>query len=148
MQTFLPYPVFEQSARVLDRARLGKQRIETQQLLSANLAGTGWKNHPAAKMWRGYEPALIVYGIAMCDEWIRRGYRDTRRPLFVEWGRELFEPGQQIEFPPFIGDPRFHASHRSNLLRKNPEHYGQFGWTEAPDMPYYWPSFAFSESGV
>ena len=32
-----------------------------------------------------------------------------------------------------------HASHRSNLLRKEPAHYTQFGWTEPPDLPYVWP---------
>lgn len=32
-----------------------------------------------------------------------------------------------------------HASHRSNLLRKEPEYYTQFGWTEPPDLPYVWP---------
>lgn len=32
-----------------------------------------------------------------------------------------------------------HASHRSNLLRKEPEHYTQFGWTEPPDLAYVWP---------
>ena len=38
-----------------------------------------------------------------------------------------------------LGDERLHTSHRSNLLRKAPEWYGQFGWTEAPDMAYWWP---------
>ena len=39
MQTFLPYPDFARSARVLDRKRLGKQRVETLQVLpqSSNL---------------------------------------------------------------------------------------------------------------
>lgn len=40
---------------------------------------------------------------------------------------------------PWLGDPAFHASHRSNLLRKNAEHYGAFGWTESPDLEYVWP---------
>lgn len=35
MQTFLPYPDFRQSAKVLDRARLGKQRVECLQLARA-----------------------------------------------------------------------------------------------------------------
>jgi hypothetical protein len=41
--------------------------------------------------------------------------------------------------PPWWGDPAFHASHRSNLLRKDPVWYGQFGWAEPPDLPYVWP---------
>jgi len=35
MQTFLPFPDFQQSAAVLDRARLGKQRVEALQTLRA-----------------------------------------------------------------------------------------------------------------
>lgn len=33
VNTFLPYPSFEESARVLDWRRLGKQRVEAQQIL-------------------------------------------------------------------------------------------------------------------
>jgi len=39
MQTFLPYPDFAQSLRVLDSRRLGKQRLEAMQLLRAI---SGW----------------------------------------------------------------------------------------------------------
>lgn len=37
MITFLPYPDFEKSAKVLDWRRLGKQRPETKQILEINL---------------------------------------------------------------------------------------------------------------
>ncbi len=33
MQTFLPYDSYADSAAVLDRARLGKQRVEAKQIL-------------------------------------------------------------------------------------------------------------------
>ena len=35
MQTFLPYPDFVQTAGVLDARRLGKQRVETIQVMRA-----------------------------------------------------------------------------------------------------------------
>ena len=35
MQTFLPYPDFHESAKVLDMKRLGKQRVEVLQLLNS-----------------------------------------------------------------------------------------------------------------
>jgi hypothetical protein len=38
-----------------------------------------------------------------------------------------------------LGDEAFHASHRSNLLRKDRDYYGAFGWTEPDDLPYVWP---------
>jgi hypothetical protein len=65
VQTFLPLPDFAESAAVLDRQRLGKQRVEVLQLLGA-LTGQrpGWVNHPAARMWRGHERALARYGLA------------------------------------------------------------------------------------
>ena len=35
MQTFLPYPDFAESAKVLDNKRLGKQRVECLQIMKA-----------------------------------------------------------------------------------------------------------------
>ena len=35
MQTFLPYKSFEESAKVLDWRRLGKQRVEGMQIINA-----------------------------------------------------------------------------------------------------------------
>jgi hypothetical protein len=35
VQTFLPYPDFRRTAEVLDSPRLGKQRVETLQILRA-----------------------------------------------------------------------------------------------------------------
>ena len=78
MQTFLPYPDFAASARVLDNVRLGKQRVEAMQILRA-LTRTpyGWKHHPAVKMWCRFEEALGAYGYAVCAEWTARGFADT-----------------------------------------------------------------------
>ena len=133
MQTFLPYNDFRKSAQVLDRQRLGKQRVETLQLLKA-LAGEtkGWVNHPAAKMWRGYENALVIYGVAMCDEWIKRGYKDTCRDKILAYRNY----DTAVVVPKWLGREDFHASHRSNLLRKNPEYYSKFGWDESNDLEY------------
>lgn len=140
MQTFLPYSSFLKSASVLDRQRLGKQRVECKQLLMA-LSGErgGWRNHPAAKMWAGYELALATYGAAICAEWIRRGYKDSLLPYFEQAVATLPAPANGAP-PPWLGDETFHASHRSNLLRKLPAHYRAF-WPDEPDnLPYVWPS--------
>jgi hypothetical protein len=137
MQTFLPYPTFKDSARVLDRARLGKQRVETKQILNANFGlSKGWVNHPAAKMWRGHELALAQYGLAICNEWLFRGYKDSLAGDFYTLTFDLEDTG----LPPWWGDERVHSSHRSNLLRKNPKWYGQFGWQESDDQEYFWPA--------
>lgn len=135
MQTFLPYPDFAESARVLDRQRLGKQRVEVLQLLRAILVpGSGWENHPAANMWRGYEMSLRNYGMTICDEWFRRGYKDTCKLKLAHMVLPIHD-----RVPHWLGDPAFHAAHRSNLLRKDPTHYGRFGWAEPNDLPYLWP---------
>lgn len=46
---------------------------------------------------------------------------------------------KDMKVPPWLGDERVHASHRSNLLRKDPVWYGQFDWTDNPTDPYVWP---------
>ncbi len=137
MQTFLPYASFEESAAVLDSRRLGKQRVEVLQIMNAltKPGAKGWKNHPATLMWRGFEPSLVKYGLAVCDEWLRRGFNDTVRDKLLAFG---FNPEAAIA-PPWIGDPRVHAGHRASLLRKDAVHYGKHGWTEDPELPYFWP---------
>jgi hypothetical protein len=135
MQTFLPYQDFSRSAECLDRQRLGKQRVEVLQLLRALTGETkGWANHPACLMWRGHIHELAVYGIECCTAWISRGYKDTCREKMMPYLNHPCGGG-----PSWLGDEEFHASHRSNLLRKNRDYYSRFGWTEPDDLPYIWP---------
>jgi hypothetical protein len=135
MQTFLPFPSFAASAEVLDYRRLGKQRVETWQILRA-LAGEtrGWVSHPASKMWRGHETALVEYGVKICEEWIQRGYKDTMLDRFVQ-----MRTGETVAMPAWFGDPEFHRSHQSNLVRKNPEYYEPLFPDVPPDLEYIWP---------
>ena len=81
-------------------------------------------------MWRGYEAALSFYKDLCIDEWVRRGYNNTMQKE-KSYGA--------IVMPKWLGNEDFHASHRSNLLKKDPEFYGKFGWTEAADLEYVWP---------
>ncbi|MDQ1216312.1 MULTISPECIES: MSMEG_6728 family protein [Microbacterium] len=142
MQTFLPYPSFAESAAALDTARLGKQRVETLQLLRANtVPGYGWRNHPAAKMWRGYLPALTAYGLAMTDAWISAGRADTVRPQLLEFAPHVDGmPQSELDVPPWLGDEAFHLSHRSNLVRKDAAFYRPRFGDVPDDLPYIWPS--------
>lgn len=132
MQTFLPYESYALSAQCLDSRRLGNQRNEALVLLRGK-----WPNHPASKMWRGHLFSLADYGIAVCHEWISRGYQDSRLPLFQELQQKEEDTGP----PPWLGREDFHAAHRSNLLRKAPDWYSQFGWSEPDDLPYVWPIY-------
>lgn len=151
MQTFLPYPDFEKSASVLDRQRLGKQRVEAMVLLKIIRDNKKcWANHPIRLMWMKNLEALAYYGVVICDEWIRRGYKDTCREKILDLNREL--DGSELSvlrqkyvnrddgfLPSWFGDEDFHASHRSNLIRKDETYYSAFGWTEPNDLAYVWP---------
>ena len=137
VNTFLPSPSFIESAKLLDNKRLGKQRVEAWQILQALRGSTkGWVNHPATKMWRGYEKKLCEYGIAICKEWISRGYQDSMLDRFIAIYSEL----PDCEDPIWLGDPHIHESHQSNLVRKDPDYYE---FNVMSDLPYYW----FEESG-
>lgn len=151
MQTFLPSRSFRVSARCLDNKRLGKQRVECKQILLALGVGIGqhepyvsrWRNHPAVKMWTGYELALVVYSAVVCREWISRGFNDNLHPEFMAAYSRMRPLVVHNHYPPWVGSRRFHAAHRSNLLRKDYAYYSKFGWREPVDLPYYWP-----EAGV
>lgn len=121
--------------------RLGKQRVETLQILQALTYGTQWRNHPAVKMWRGYKLALAAYGEAICLEWISRGYKDTCLGKIREFSCG-FGP---LYMPPWFDSEAFHKAHRQILLAKNFDWYSRFGWAEQPatqvdgKWPYIWP---------
>ena len=149
MQTFLPYADFAASAEVLDQRRLGKQRVEVLQVMRAiTVPGYGWRHHPTAKMWKGYEEALAAYGVAVCREWRRRGHADTcdlkirqeLATLDIHEVREQAELERAGRLPPWLGDEDYHRSHRSSLLAKDPEWYGELFHDVPPDLPYVWPS--------
>ena len=137
MQTFLPYASYVLSAACLDRQRLGKQRIEVLQIHNA-LTGVkaGWQNHPAVLMWKGYEDSLLLYGAIICDEWQKRGYKDTvGMKIVMRCGGRVLDATS----PPWNSDEEFHLAHRSNLIRKDPTWYREL-WPEVPDnLPYIWP---------
>ena len=149
MQTFLPYPDFALCAAVLDPRRLGKQRVEALQILRAvTVPGYGWRHHPAAKMWKGYEEALGAYAVAICREWCRRGHADTCEAtirhelsaLGITTVRDQAELAGAGALPPWLGDEAFHRSHRSSLLNKDPAWYGEVFDDVPPDLPYVWPA--------
>lgn len=160
MQTFVPYADFRRSAQVLDDKRLGKQRVETLQIMQVlvrlrwnNDVGVieefqprGWRRHPAVLMWEDYEPALLEYQRQVCDVWTSRGFKDTCYPKTLgliqrRYGGSLPAYMQ----PPWLGDELLHRSHQSNLIRKDPEIYGPVFPGVGADEPYVWPVVADAE---
>jgi hypothetical protein len=148
MQTFVPYADFEASARALDVKRLGKQRVEVIQIVRAlTVPDYAWKSHPAVLMWKGYEEALGRYGITMCEVWLELGFGDTCAATIaadlaafgiphLRTEAELAEAGA---LPPWLFDDTVQQSHRSALVRKDPEFYRQKFPDVRPDIEYVWP---------
>jgi hypothetical protein len=136
MQTFLPYASFMESAECLDNKRLGKQRVEAKQIwLALNDNSNGWQHHPAVKMWIGCAEQLADYGVNCCAIWKERGFADN----LLDWFAERANCAAPL--PSWWGDAKFHLSHRSNLIRKDPVFYGP-KWPGVPaNLPYVWPTF-------
>ena len=101
------------------------------------------ENHPIVKMWQGYEQALLRYGMAICEEWKTKGYKDTMLDKFVN----SYNIEKDIGYPSWFGKKSFHASHRSNLLRKNKEYYSKFDWKEPDNLPYVWNKIKENSNG-
>jgi hypothetical protein len=134
MMTFLVHGDFIINAQLLENLRLGKQRIESVQIINAIANGKGgWKNHPIVKAWKNHVQALKYYTNCIINEWVRRGHKNTI---------PLYELDEKFEFPWWASWERLHQSHRAMLLRKNPfyykdtfeviEEYNNFG--------YIWPA--------
>jgi hypothetical protein len=162
MNTFLPERDFFASVKALDNRRLGCQRKEVSQILGIIKLGprslpkpktlispdgkpytfqgkeraTPWYNHPACRMWRGFEPCLIDYGLAACIEWKSRGFLDVTYDKILSFADDF--PGSSEIMPPWYNDALI-ETHRSNLIRKNPAFY-QPKWPQIrSDLEYLWP---------
>jgi hypothetical protein len=110
-------------------------------------------------MWKGHEYHLGLYLLAGCDvlkERTGKEYSEIREKIRAEMAKH-----RNTGPPPWLGNEDFHASHRSNLLRKvslaqqkavetkkdrdiqnaryQKEWYQQFNWTEPDNLPYVWP---------
>jgi hypothetical protein len=147
MQTFLPYESFSKSAASLDYRRLGKQRVEAMQIINVLLdiqQAKGWRNHPAVRMWAGYEDALKIYHDVIIKEWLSRGYRNSMKLMFEfphAFAPDIENAIQHVNKPWWLGNEEMHRSHRSRLIEKLPEHYlsqwpNDKGYN---DSKYWWP---------
>lgn len=134
MQTFLPHSLFTMCAYFLDNKRLNKQILECDTLIDLHEGrkDNQWKNHPAFKMWVGYVDALKSYRDYMLSQWLQRGKKSVRQFYGIN-------DSKFIDIPGFVYDDRVLLSHRSNLMRKFPEWYSQFGWVDYGISGYYWP---------
>ncbi len=140
MNTFVPYPNLDKIALCLDNSRLNKQILETVQIikvLEKEYPSNAWQNHPAVVQWTGHEYKLSVYGLTMEREANKRGIKANQKDWLYEKMQQFIKEGRNVDFPNWWGFEPMHASHRSNLTRKDAVHYGQFFDDEA-GKPYIW----------
>jgi hypothetical protein len=155
MQTFVPYESFIKSAVVLDNKRLNKQLLEGRQIykiLSSNQTSGAWVNHPAVKMWRGYEFSLYKYLEIIKEECDFRGISTEKNwNALTEMHKWNWHRGSNIVMPPWWGDERVHQSHRNNLYKKDPEFYVEFnqdGFVSCCEKcNYFWPTHTVQYNG-
>jgi len=118
MQTFLPYSDFFKSAGVLDKKRCWKQVVEAAQIINC-LEGkkVGWKNHPAVKMWQGYNIALQVYFNDFLE--VARFKHDINTKY-----EPFYHPSVMIYATPWwLGNEDFHRAMRARLIEKDKDFY-------------------------
>lgn len=158
MQVFLPEANFAKCAKVLDTKRLVKQLLEGRQIMNV-LAGEsttkGWHNHPAVKMFTGYEKTLYQYLKAIRDEMQSRNYKWENNWSVIQdlYDRHFADDPQAA--PHWMVDneefARVLTTHRGRLWEKNPEHYAQYKdegrvfmkYVCCPDKcTYYWTTHA------
>lgn len=130
VNTFMLSSDYRVTAKLLDRKRLGKQRVEAKQIIDAlssmyilqgnewisNPNPKGWINHPCSKMWMGYVPSLMVYFNIITQEWVDRGYKNN-----MEFYK-LDLPRVEIQ-PPWTYWKEVHYSHMASLMRKDTRLY-------------------------
>lgn len=150
MQTFLTHGSdFVSTARILDNKRLGKQRVESLQILKCLSQGDsgGWRHHPAVKMWRGYENSLVLYSLAICDEWLDRGYADSCRDQIFDF----YDDSVPSYDPPWLDSYSLLVTHRGRLFIKNRTEYPEW-WrysrlylkhTCCDGCNYWWPTHSY-----
>lgn len=152
MQIFAPFVSLEDIAACLDDKRLNKQVLETRQIIRI-IEGvrTGYKNHPAVKMYSAHLDFLRLYHNTMRAEWVARGKNSNMpdevlsvaspKEVIINKEKKIHSSGflLQVKYPEWWGERHeFHACHRANLLAKDINHYGRFKWTDEPNDEGYW----------
>jgi len=91
------------------------------------------------------EFALLIYQRAICEEWSKRGFKDTcwlkTLDIFSTYvsmdGATM--PDKLLHLPSWYFDEDLRLSHKSNLVRKDASYYSK-QWPDVKDnLPYIWP---------
>jgi hypothetical protein len=146
MQTWITDYDFYKSASNLDTKRLGSQIYEGIHILASLLdvndklvnPKRNVKNHPAAKLWIGYEKELLFYIHEHLWFWFGKNYSSIIN--YENYKILLHVLGWcSAKTLNWITDNLI-QTHRSALIQKNPDHYRRI-WPDCPTnlkMHYGW----------
>ena len=155
MQTFVPYADLVKSCGSLDKKRCFKQVVETKQILCilrAKNLPEDWQqtksytnqpffNHPAVRMWKGYEEFLKQYYNVFLEYCINVHKIKTDLPFLFCF--------KNPEKPFWWGEEKIHRSHRARLIVKDFEfylhkfidddgyNYGHYWWPNMETKEFY-----------
>lgn len=125
MQVFIIGSPYE-TAMALDRARLNKQILETQQILDALNGKKAWSRHPAVLQYRGYKKYLEFYLESL--KYYQQGNR---------FGSAVYS-GPAVILAPKWHTQEYYNQMKRRLYTKNPEHYKQWEHLGRSDENWYW----------
>ena len=146
MQTFITDSDIRASALNLDLKRLRNQ-INEATVIARQLLGfyeRGWPNHPAVRMWKDHEVFLVGgYLWTHLDVLEKRGIHSKKQwANYDDLWNTIDAHGtfsKQLGLKPKWITDALIESHRSNLIRKDPDYYGPKWPNTPPDLPYVWP---------
>ena len=139
MITWMTRMSYLDTAADLDSDMLMQLAQESSELVREMLT-VGENQSPTVRMWQGYEVALAAYSASMEVELATRG---VFTHLHLETATLIRDLGRsddnEYDAPPWLEDADVLRSHRSNLVRRWPEQYGN-SWAKTPELwPYIWP---------
>ena len=174
MQTFLPFHNYKDSANALDSKRLNKQAVECQQIAEILLrkmnllpleykkdryghsrVRKGFWNHPAVRMWEGWEGSYFEYYRAVVFACQQRGIESSKHMdkylTYAHLMDDVFyqsDTNALLRFRPHWQVEEFHLSHRYMLWRKDPAFYSHFyaSLFSEPHLDYLWPAVPATQS--
>lgn len=140
MNTFLPVADFEACAYLLDLQRLRRQISECKWIIDAltnrpNSSISSRGMHPVFKLWTSeltrlpYIWHLRQYQLQMARVYRQLSHKSHVDSLACGWiDTEYLRPSFNLVWP-----EKVHASHRANLIRKDPSYYRlMFGTLNIP----------------
>jgi hypothetical protein len=118
---------------------LNKQLLECRQIMKVLIttftdpaAKPGWRNHPAVRMWAGYEGTLLSYSSYVAAELNNRdiAFENNWNAILDNFWNSGIHMESIAAIPNWWADPvqadKIITTHRASLFKKDPQHYAQW----------------------